>query len=402
MPNLGVYIHIPFCDSKCGYCDFYSLPGQSDAVKDAYVKALIQHMDEASKYMGKGSKGGLTVDTVYFGGGTPTMLGAKRLSAVLSALQKRFTITNSAEITVEANPGTVDAKMLKKLRRAGFNRLSFGVQAIQPELLSALGRRHTGEQAADIVREAADAGFDNVSVDVMYGIPGQTRAQLSETLRSVCTWRISHVSLYGLKVEPGTPLAAAEPVLPADDEQADMYLEGVELLAQEGFYQYEISNFSRRGYICRHNYKYWTLEPYIGFGAAAHSDFGGKRYAFVKDARAYIDGVRDSESLMEEMQTVPIAERAGEYIMLGLRTANGISSNEYTRLFRASFDSLEHKLELCAKWGLASTEGDRWRLTPKGFLVSNQILVELLDTSGVALTAPPVTRAGQDHPLEAQ
>ena len=381
MPNLGVYIHIPFCGSKCAYCDFYSLSGQPEALMNDYVKALARHIREAGQYMGRGSKGGVTVDTVYFGGGTPTAIGAKRLGTVLAALKKNFTLATSCEVTVEANPGTVDARALKKLRRAGFNRISFGVQAAQQELLTALGRSHSPEQAAGSVRDAADAGFTNISVDLIYGVPGQTRAQLTETLRTVCTWRITHLSLYGLKLEDGTPLAKAEPVLPGEDEQADMYLEAVELLSREGLKQYEISNFARQGYICRHNYKYWTLEPYVGFGAAAHSDFGGKRYSFVKDLRAYIDGVRDSESLMDEVQAVPMIERAGEYVMLGLRTVNGVSSNEYTRLFKASFDSLESKLERCAKWGLAETEGDRWRLTPKGFLVSNQIIGELLDTT---------------------
>lgn len=381
MPGLGVYIHIPFCGSKCSYCDFYSLPGQSETLMDDYVKALARHMDEAGTYLGKGSKGGISVDSVYVGGGTPTAIGHKRLIAVLAALKKKFILTTNCEVTVEANPGTADAKAFKKLRKAGYNRISFGVQAMQQDLLTTLGRKHTGEQAADCVREAADAGFTNISVDVMYGIPGQTRAQLTETLRSVCTWRINHLSLYGLKLEEGTPLAEAEPVLPKDDEQADMYLEAVELLAKEGLKQYEVSNFARQGYICRHNYKYWMLEPYVGFGAAAHSDFGGKRYSFVKNVKAYIDGVRDSESLMEEMQQVPLIERAGEYVMLGLRTVNGVSSNEYTRLFKASFDMLENKLARCKKWGLAATEGDRWRLTPKGFLVSNQIIGELLDTS---------------------
>ncbi|MDR0324950.1 MAG: radical SAM family heme chaperone HemW [Oscillospiraceae bacterium] len=387
MPNLGVYIHIPFCGSKCAYCDFYSLPNQPESLMKDYVKALARHIEEAGRFLGKGSKGGIAVDTVFFGGGTPAALGAKRLGAVMKTVKKNFNLATSCEITAEANPGSVDARSLKKLRRAGFNRISFGVQAMQQELLTALGRSHTPEQAADSVREAADAGFTNISVDVMYGIPGQTRAQLTETLRSVCTWRITHLSLYGLKLEEGTPLAEAEPVLPKDEEQAEMYLEAVELLSKEGLKQYEISNFSRQGYICRHNYKYWTLEPYVGFGAAAHSDFGGKRYSFVKDIQAYINGVRDSESLMEEMQQVPMIERAGEYVMLGLRTANGVSSNEYTRLFKASFDTLEDKLERCAKWGLAETEGDRWRLTPKGFLVSNQIIGELLNTDAPAPSA---------------
>jgi oxygen-independent coproporphyrinogen-3 oxidase len=384
MPNLGVYIHIPFCGSKCTYCDFYSLSNQPETLMNDYVKALARHMEETGRYMGKNSKGGIAVDTVYVGGGTPAVIGAKRLIAVLTALKKNFHLATSSEITLEANPGTVDAKMLKKLRKAGFNRISFGVQAIQPDLLSALGRSHTPEQAADSVREAADAGFTNINVDIMYGVPGQTQLQLMETLRSVCMWRITHLSLYGLKLEEGTPLAKSEPILPKEDDQADMYLEAVDLLGKEGLKQYEVSNFSRQGYICRHNYKYWTMEPYIGFGAAAHSDFGNKRYGFVKDVRQYIEGVRDSESLMEEMQPIPMIERAGEYVMLGMRTVNGVSSNEYTRMFKASFDMLEDKLVRCAKWGLAVNEGDRWRLTPKGMLVSSKIISELLDTSAPA------------------
>jgi oxygen-independent coproporphyrinogen-3 oxidase len=381
MPNLGVYVHIPFCGSKCSYCDFYSLSGQPDALMNDYVKALARHMEETGRFVGKNSKGGIAADTVYFGGGTPTAIGIRRLCNVLKALKKNFALTNNCEVTVEANPGTVDTRALKKLRRAGFNRISFGVQAAQVELLAALGRTHTAEQAADAVRDAAAAGFTNISVDVMYGIPGQTRAQLTETLRMVCAWRITHLSLYGLKPEAGTPLHEAGAVLPGEEEQAEMYLGAVELLNREGLKQYEISNFARSGYICRHNYKYWTLEPYIGFGAAAHSDFGNKRYSFVKDINAYIDGVRDEDSLMEDMQQVPPAERAGEYVMVGLRTSNGISGNEYTRMFRASFDTIEGKLTKCAKWGLAQSEGDRWSLTPKGFLVSNQIIGELLDTT---------------------
>jgi oxygen-independent coproporphyrinogen-3 oxidase len=384
MPNLGIYIHIPFCGNKCSYCDFYSLSGQREPLMNDYIKALARHMEETGRFVGKNSKAGIAVDSVYFGGGTPSVLGHKRLCALLKEVKKNFTLTNKCEITVETNPGTVDARSLKKLYKAGFNRISFGVQAVQTELLSALGRTHTAEQAADAVREAAAAGFYNINVDVMYGIPGQTRAQLTETLRTVCAWQIRHLSLYGLKLEPGTPLHEAGPVLPGEDEQAEMYLAAVELLDHEGLKQYEVSNFARQGYLCRHNYKYWTLEPYIGFGAAAHSDFGNKRYGYIKDVQSYIDGVRDEDSLMDEMQQVPIAERAGEYVMTGLRTTNGISGNEYTRLFRASFDTLEEKLMRCAKWGLAEAEGDRWHLTPKGFLVSNQIIGELLDTSKTA------------------
>ena len=380
--NLGLYIHIPFCAKKCDYCDFYSLTGADDKLMNRYAAALISHIEETARFTGKSAKGrGLSVETVYFGGGTPTLFGASRLSKVLGALQKHYDFAASSEITLEANPGTVTFKELKKLRKAGFNRISFGVQAVQPELLKALGRIHTAEQAADAVRDAQKAGFDNISVDLLYGLPGQTAEMVTESLQSVFTWKVQHISFYGLKLEEGTPLHALQPELPSSDEQADVYLAAVELMREKGFEQYEISNFALRSYLCRHNMRYWTLDPYIGLGPAAHSDFGGRRYANIKDVKAYIEGVSTGGAVIEDGQTVtlPLVERAGEYIMLGLRTVRGISSNEYTRLFKASFDSLEKKLEQCAKWELAERQGDRWRLTPKGFLVSNRIIGELLD-----------------------
>lgn len=382
--NTGIYVHIPFCEKKCGYCDFYSLSGADKQLMDRYASALITHMNESAKFMGRAAgSGAATIDTVYFGGGTPTMLGGARLSKMLTNLRKRFNVTSSAEITLEANPGTVDRKMLVKLRKAGFNRISFGVQAIEPKLLEKLGRIHNAEQAAQSVREAFNAGFNNVSVDLMYGIPGQTSHEVAEAIETVVSWGVTHISLYGLKLEEGTKLFLEMPALPSDEEQAEVYLSSVEQLKDHGFEQYEISNFARGGYICRHNYKYWTLEPYVGFGPAAHSDFGSRRYSYVPDVQEYINGVRDSDAIIDDMQHIPIVERASEYIMLGLRTTRGISSNEYTRLFKASFDTLEHKLEKCAKWKLCEMVGDRWHLTPNGFLVSNRIIAELLETRSI-------------------
>lgn len=378
--GIGIYIHVPFCQRKCSYCDFYSTCEAAGPMMDEYVKALLTHISESAQFTGKNAKlHSFMAETVYFGGGTPTLLGIKRLRKLLASLQKNYQIAPGAEITLEANPGTVDLKMLTKLRKAGFNRISFGVQAIQPELLSVLGRIHDAEEAADAVRYAAAAGFRNISVDIMYGIPGQTWEMLEETLRTVFSWPIQHLSLYGLKLEEGTPLHKQNPTLPSDDTQADHYLKAVALLEEEGFAQYEISNFAKEGLYCRHNYKYWTLEPYMGFGASAHSDIGGRRYGYIKEVQGYIDGVTQSDNIMEDMQEIKMIERAGEYIMLGLRTVRGISSNEYTRLFNASFDTLENKLELCERWELCERTGDRWRLTPKGFLVSNQIIGQLLD-----------------------
>ncbi len=381
MANLGLYVHIPFCAQKCAYCDFYSLPGAGEQEMDRYLKALLSHMSETSSFTGKKAKGGgWTVDTVYFGGGTPSLFGAKRLKTVLSAVFKLWNISNSAEISMEGNPESLDAKSLKKLRRAGFNRLSVGVQSTHQAQLEALGRKHTAEQAADCVREAKKAGFENISVDLMYGVPGQDAEALYDTLRAILTWDVQHISLYGLKLEEGTPLFDRRDSLslPDDDEQALVYLAAAEFLEREGFAQYEISNFSRPDRVCRHNMKYWTLQPYIGFGPAAHSDFGGRRYGHVKSLDEYIEGISKGGAVISEMNVIPPLERAGEYIMCGLRTVRGISGNEYVNNYKVSLDPVEKKLEIFAAHGFAKQEGGRWRLTPRGFLVSNRILSELL------------------------
>lgn len=377
--TLGLYFHIPFCARKCDYCDFYSLTGAESKKMDAYLAALLRHMRETAAYTGKSShkNGGWMVDTVYFGGGTPSLFGAARIDKLLSAVRKLWELSQSAEITVEGNPDSLDFKTLKRLRKAGVNRLSVGVQAVQPELLELLGRLHNAEQAADCVREARRAGFDNISADLMYGIPGQTPDMLSESLKAVLSWDVQHLSLYGLKLEEGTPLYG-NVSLPDDDEQAALYLASVLYLQQNGFEQYEISNFAKPSRQSRHNLKYWTLEPYIGFGPAAHSDFGGKRYSHVRDLDAYMSGVNGDAAVIDEMNRISPLERAGEYVMLGLRTARGISGNEYIRTYKVSLDIVEKKLELLEQHGYAQRMGERWRLTPKGFLVSNRILTELL------------------------
>ena len=382
-PNtIGLYLHIPFCAQKCAYCDFYSLSAADSALMDEYLAALLTHMKETAEFTGRksGKNGGWAVDTVYIGGGTPSYFGVKRLRKLLAAVHSLWNLSTTVEITLEANPDSVDLKSLKKLRRAGVNRLSLGVQAIQPELLQALGRIHTAEQAADAVRDAHKAGFDNISVDLMYGLPGQTAEMLHESLQAVLTWDIQHLSVYGLKLEPGTPLCEAKPELPDDEAQYAQYLATVNFLAKQDFAQYEISNFAKGGRVSRHNLKYWQLEPYIGLGPAAHSDFGERRYGNVRDIRAYIDGVTKGGAVIAEMDVIDKFERSGEYVMLGLRTTRGISGNDFTRMYKVSFDPLERKLERLAKYGLAELVGDRWRLTPQGFMVSNRILSELLGT----------------------
>lgn len=375
---LGLYVHVPFCRSKCEYCDFYSLGGglNNDAM-DLYLQAILAHIKETSLRVS-----GYVVDTVYFGGGTPSFFGADGLVRILAEIDRRFQLDPNAEITLEANPDTVTAEGMAKLRRAGFNRVSIGVQTDEDAKLKALGRPHTYKQAQMAVSQARRAGFQNISVDLMFGLPNQTREQWMATLRNVLDLRPDHISCYGLKVEPGTPLYEYKDGanLPDDDTQADMYFYAVETLEEMGYGQYEISNFAKPGMECRHNLKYWTGEPYIGFGPSAASDFGGKRFTAEANLDRYITGILEQGTILSQCDPIPLRERAGEYLMLRLRTSYGIEENEYVQSFLLPFAPLEALLAMYETRGLArKEENGRWRLTAKGFMVSNSILVQLLE-----------------------
>ena len=397
--KLGIYIHIPFCRSKCDYCDFYSLAGREERMDD-YQKALITHIKEASP-----QARGWQVDTVYFGGGTPSFYGEKRLRELLRLIAKRFDLAKDAEITVECNPDSVDLKMLQALRKAGVNRLSLGVQSACDQELQNLHRPHTFEQAVQAVTMARQAKFQNLSLDLIYGLPGQTMEGWQNTVEQILALKPEHLSCYGLKVEAGTPLdyrVSRGERLPDDDQQADMYLWAVDRLAQEGFRQYEISNFARSGFQSRHNLKYWMGHPYIGFGPGAHSDFGGRRYSFLRDLEGYITGVLGGGVVIDSSDLIPSRERGSEYLMLRLRTTRGIEEWEYRREFFLNFDPIEQKLEEYEHQGWAERHDRRWNLTPKGFLVSNQLIGDLLTIQEEATFGKPLPRLKQGRPDEGE
>jgi len=373
--KLGVYIHIPFCKAKCDYCDFYSLPDREGAMDD-YLKALQEHIKETAPLTR-----GWQVDTIYIGGGTPSYFGAKRLRALLKELRRRMDVTRDAEITCEANPESVDVHLLRAIRRAGVNRLSLGMQSACDAELHAVHRLHDFSQVIAAVQAARKAKIKNLSLDLIYGLPGQTLDSWKQSLEQALKLQPEHLSCYGLKVEPGTPLdgrVTRGEVLPDDDLQADMYLWTVGRLDQAGYSQYEISNFARPGFQSRHNLKYWMGKPYIGFGPGAHSDFGSRRYSFVRDLDKYMGGILHGGTVIEDDQLIPQRERGGEYIMLRLRTVRGIEEWEYRREYSMNFDPLEQKLEEYERQGWAVKKDRRWHLTPKGFLVSNQLIGDLL------------------------
>jgi len=373
---LGLYLHIPFCKSKCIYCDFYSLP-RAEEEMDRYVAALRKHLVETAPQAASH-----VVDTVYFGGGTPSYLGEKRLCALLKTVRKHYTLAKDAEITLEANPDSLgDRRTVRALVKAGFNRISLGVQSADDRQLRALGRVHDFSQVVSAVEAARAGGIENLSLDLIYGLPGQDLDSWRETLEKVVALAPEHLSCYGLKVEEGTPLWELQDALslPDDDAQADMYLLTAEFLAKNGYEHYEISNFARPGFPSRHNMRYWTLKEYAGFGPGAHSDFGGVRYAFVRDLDAYCRGIESGGEILSESERIPERERDLEYLMLGLRTAAGISRTAFERRFRLPFAPIEAVLQRFLAAGYAAQEEDRWYLTARGFLVSNQIIALVLE-----------------------
>ena len=374
--KLGIYVHIPFCRSKCQYCDFYSIGGSRDKdLMDLYLHTLPTHIKEfgerATEY---------SVDTVYFGGGTPSYFGADRLVRVFNELQRRFDVDTDAEITFEANPDSASTATLQKLHSEGFNRISLGVQNDNDEVLKKLGRPHTYEQAMSAVRNARKAGFDNISLDLIYGLPGQTFEDWRMTLDHVLELEPEHLSCYGLKVEPNTPLWEYKDCcnLPDDDDQADMYLYACDHLEEVGFRQYEISNFARPGFESRHNLKYWLGGEYLGFGPSAASDFAGKRFTAKANITDYIEGVMKGGTILSECEDIPSRERAGEYLMLRLRTTQGVDADEYTRRFLLPFRPIGQLLERFREMGFVKQDDTRYYLTPKGMLISNKILAELM------------------------
>ena len=275
--SLGIYIHIPFCASKCSYCDFYSLAG-CEGLMPSYQDALLEHLDESGPSIKK-----YEVDSVYFGGGTPSFYGADRICELFNAVKMNGNVRLDAEVTVEVNPDSISLNALRLLRGEGVNRLSIGVQASDNNLLKLIGRRHNFQQAQKAVYNARLAGFDNISVDLMYGLPSQTKGDWAETLARVVELHPEHISCYALKLEPGTPMYQAyrnSPILPDDDEQADMYCYAAEMLDRYGYRQYEISNFCAPGFESRHNLKYWHCDEYLGLGASAHSLMNKKRFFF--------------------------------------------------------------------------------------------------------------------------
>ncbi len=367
---MNAYLHIPFCASICSYCDFTSFAGRESQMA-AYVDALCVEIRDSSL------RGPL--QTVYFGGGTPSLLAPERLGQVLGTLQKKAGFAEDVEISMEANPETVEGERLRAYRSLGINRLSFGAQAAQKEILRRLGRGHEWERVEKAFHDARKAGLDNLNLDLMFGLPGQTLEMFRESLEKAVGLSPEHLSLYALQVEEGTPLArqvAEGLALPSEDLIADEYAWAQGFLARRGFPQYEVSNFAREGKACRHNWNVWRGEDYWGFGVSAVGTVGSVRHSHGDDLMEYIRQVNARQDVLAE-EYLTEDTRAWEKLMLGLRTQDGVEKAEADRFIqtagrtRARFNRLLQE-------GFLSLNGGRYRVTSKGYFVLNGIL-EVLD-----------------------
>ena len=376
--NLGIYIHIPFCLSKCAYCDFYSVTSQENF--ERYVDALLLHMEDYSE-----SAKNRVVDTVFVGGGTPTVLPKKTMLALIEGIYHNFAVAPDAEFTIESNPATVSLGELKQYLRQGVNRLSIGMQSACDNELRALSRIHTAAEFEKSYAIARKAGFKDINIDVMYGIPEQTKHSLMSTIEKVCEYEPEHVSLYGLKIEENTPFAAMADTLelPDEDTEYDMYVSAIERLREAGYEQYEISNFAKHGFRCAHNLKYWNCNEYLGFGAGAHSYYNGRRFSFRRDIAAYIDALEHPENgvdITDENYEIKPSERVGEYVMLRLRLCDGIDTDDFAEKFGLSFERIFGKyLSQYTENGFMTKSNGVYSFTTKGMYVSSYILSTMLD-----------------------
>ena len=371
MKTLGLYIHVPFCKSKCGYCDFNSYAGKEQRA-EAYFSALKKEIKAASE-------DDVAVDTIYFGGGTPTFVSPRYIAETIETAKEYFEQSSNVEITVECNPGTIDFKGLKELRSAGVNRLSIGLQSADNGCLGALGRIHSFEDFLQCFDAARRAGFENISLDLMYGLPEQTMKEWMHTLSCAVEVGAEHISCYSLKIEEGTPFAKKELQLPDDDAVADMYDACVEFLRREGYARYEISNFSKPGFESRHNLKYWECKDFLGFGAGAFSSVKGVRFSNVAEIEEYINCVERYGKARASEQALSDFDKMSEFVFLGLRLRDGISEEEFQKRFNLNIDEIFGKqIEKYTKMGFLVRRKGKICFSEKGFFVSNTILADFV------------------------
>lgn len=382
--KLELYIHIPFCMKKCAYCDFLSGPGDEMTI-ERYVEALIQEISQCNsqkrKYISE------TVTTIFLGGGTPSILSPTQIERIMGALHEAFEIEKNAEITIEANPGTVTCEKLEAYKQAGINRISFGLQSTNNEELKLLGRIHTFEEFLESFQLARECGFDNINVDLISAIPKQTVESWEASLKRIIKLNPEHISAYSLIIEEGTPFAKlygegneGEKELPTEDDERLMYQRTEELLEESGYHRYEVSNYAKPRRECRHNLGYWERKNYLGIGLGASSLMDNVRYKNTDDLQQYLTYSNCLEVIQEEREVLSKAEQMEEFIFLGLRKTKGISLKEFENHFGQTLRMCYgENIERMQKAGLVVIKDGFLQLTKKGIDVSNYVFAEILN-----------------------
>lgn len=376
---IGLYIHVPFCIRKCLYCDFASVPLAQDVV-ELYLRGLYQEIDHYSQTLPAEQK---QIASLFVGGGTPTCLKAKQLNGILEQVSQKFFLVPQAEITTEANPGTVTLSYLQELRAVGFNRISLGVQSTHPKLLQLIGRIHSFEQAKVAVQDARQAGFDNLNLDLIFGLPEQTLEQWQQSLEEILTLSPEHISCYGLQLEEGTPLTSAvekgELVACSEELELAMYQGAIATLKKAGYQHYEISNFARPGFQCQHNIIYWHNQGYLGVGPAAHSYLNHSRWGNLENITEYSASLRGGKLPVEEVHNLTVKEQMEETVFLGLRLLDGLSLSNFEERFGKPLSQIfGPQIEGLQKKGLVKIQAGHLKLTEQGLPLANQVFAEFV------------------------
>lgn len=377
MKRIGLYLHIPFCIKKCNYCDFVSY-SQSDEMIDAYTKALIREMK-----MYSGDLSDYEVQTIFIGGGTPSILTPQKTHEITNEIFKCFNISDNVEFTIESNPGTLTNEKLQTYKNIGINRLSIGLQSFNNKILDFIGRIHSKEDFTQNFYLARNNGFENINIDLIYGLPNQTLSDWEETLKEIIKLNIEHVSAYSLKIEEGTVFKKLfdenRLELPDDEEDRKMYHLAIELLESYDIKQYEISNFSKPGYECKHNLIYWNNEEYVGLGVSAHSYLNKCRYSNENNINEYINCINSNHYPVKTKEIKDIEDEIAETVFLNLRLNKGLGIQYFKNRFNISiFEVYGDKIEKLVKLGLLSIDKNYIRLTSYGMDISNQVFIEFL------------------------
>lgn len=378
--NIGLYIHIPFCLSKCPYCDFFSIACNDKSFIEQYIKALKQEIRIYSKRF---SNSNVKVSSIFMGGGTPTVLGEEQLEDIFSFCQYCFRPDRGIEITVEANPGTINEIKLITLLQVGVNRISLGTQSLNDKTLKKLGRIHNKEDVISSYSLARSTGFKNINFDIMFGLPGQSRKEFENTLIELITLKPEHISLYALSVEQGTPLEesvkSGKTKLPSDGFIINLFYQTIEKLTESGYEHYEISNFALPGKKCSHNELYWNNRSYLGIGAGASSYLDCKRYKNTQDLAQYIHLLEHGILPIKSQEILPLKERMAETVILRLRLMEGLSKNDFLQKYGITVEEVfEQPLITLQRLNLLKQSDTHYFLTKKGLALANNVFVEFL------------------------